>query len=49
MGLLEAGSMIIDINDNKLIARFINHRGLVKDEFSIAKDDKYVSKYQGCN
>ena len=49
MGLLEAGSMVIDINNNKLVARFINHRGQVWDAFSISKDDQYVSGYQGCN
>ena len=49
MGLLEAGSMVIDINNHKLIARFINNKGQVKDEFSITKDDQYVSGYRGCN
>ena len=49
IGLLEAGSMVIDITNNKLVARFINHRGKIRDTFSISKDDKYVSAYQGCN
>jgi hypothetical protein len=49
VGLLEAGSMVIDIDNNKLVARFINHRGLVRDAFSITKDDKYAGAYQGCN
>ena len=49
MGLLEAGSMVIDIKNHKLIARFINNKGQVKDEFSITKDDQYVSGYRGCN
>ena len=49
VGLLEAGSMVIDINNNKLVASFINHKGQVRDSFSISKDDKYVSTYQGCN
>jgi predicted phosphodiesterase len=49
IGLLEAGSMVIDIINNKLVARFINHRGQVRDAFSISKDDQYVSGYQGCN
>ena len=49
VGLLEAGSMVIDINNHKLVARFINHGGQVRDAFSITKDDKYVSAYQGCN
>jgi hypothetical protein len=43
IGLIGAGSMVIDINENKLIARFINHRGQVRDTFSIRKDDQYVS------
>ncbi|SMG63608.1 metallophosphoesterase [methanotrophic bacterial endosymbiont of Bathymodiolus sp.] len=49
IGLIGAGSMVIDINENKLIARFINHRGQVRDTFSIRKDDQYVSHYQGCD
>ena len=49
VGLLEAGSMVIDITNHKLVARFINHSGQVRDTFSITKDDKYVSSYQGCN
>ena len=49
IGLLEAGSMVIDINNNKLVARFINHRGQFRDTFSITKEDQYVSDYQGCN
>jgi 3',5'-cyclic AMP phosphodiesterase CpdA len=49
IGLLEAGSTVIDINNNKLVVRFINHKGLVRDTFSITKDDQYVSAYQGCN
>ncbi|NOQ12872.1 MAG: hypothetical protein GQ583_00120 [Methyloprofundus sp.] len=49
IGLLEAGSMVIDINNNNLVARFINHRGQVRDTFSITKDDQYISVYQGCN
>ena len=49
VGLLEAGSVVIDVNDNKLVARFINNQGQVKDEFSIEKSAKYNSEYQGCN
>ncbi len=47
-GLLEAGSVVIDINNNKLTARFINKKGKVRDKFSITKDDELVSDYQGC-
>jgi hypothetical protein len=49
ISLTEAGSVVIDINGNKLIARFINHKGQVRDKFSISKDEQYVSSYQGCN
>jgi len=48
IGLLEAGSMVIDVDNNKLIARFINNKGQVRDEFSITKDAEYTSDYQGC-
>lgn len=48
VGLLEAGSMIIDIDENKLIARFINNYGEIKDSFSITKQDGYYSDYRGC-
>jgi hypothetical protein len=48
-GFLEAGSMVIDVDKNKLIARFINNKGQVRDEFSITKDADYNSGYQGCN
>jgi len=47
-GLLQAGSVVIDVVDNKLTSRFINNRGEVKDEFSIEKKAGYVSDYQGC-
>jgi len=45
---LEAGSMVIDIVNEKLTARFINNKGQVRDEFSITKDAEYSSKYKGC-
>ena len=48
-GFLEAGSMVIDVDSNKLTARFINNKGQVRDEFSITKDAEYTSDYQGCN
>ena len=49
IGFLEAGSMVIDVVDNKLTARFINNEGQVRDEFSITKDAEYNSEYEGCN
>lgn len=49
IGLLEAGSVIIDVKGNKLLARFINNKGQVRDEFSITKDAEYIADYQGCN
>jgi len=47
-GLLEAGSVVIDVDNNKLTARFINDKGQVRDEFSITKDAEYFGDYQGC-
>ena len=49
IGLLEAGSMVIDVVDDRLTARFINNTGQVHDEFSITKDAGYKSAYQGCS
>ncbi len=48
VGLLEAGSVVIDVIDNKLVARFINNKGQVRDEFSIEKKAEFNSEYQGC-
>jgi len=48
VGLLEAGSVVVDIIDNKLMARFINNKGEIKDEFSITKEAGFASDYQGC-
>jgi predicted phosphodiesterase len=48
VGLEEAGSVVIDVDNNKLITRFINNKGQVRDEFSITKEVEYESKYQGC-
>jgi hypothetical protein len=48
VGLLEAGSMVIDVNGDKLTARFINKKGQIRDEFSITKQADYSSGYQGC-
>lgn len=48
VGLQEAGSVVIDVVDNKLTTRFINDKGLVKDSFSISKVAGYESGYKGC-
>jgi len=48
VGLLEAGSVVIDVVGDKLTARFINKKGQVRDEFSITKQADYESGYQGC-
>jgi len=48
IALLEAGSMVIDVDNNKLIARFINDKGELRDEFSIRKEAGFNSAYQGC-
>ncbi len=48
VGLQEAGSVVIDVVDNKLISRFINEKGQVKDVFSIEKSAEYLSPYKGC-
>ena len=49
IGLLEAGSVVIDVVDNKLSVRFINDKGLLSDEFSITKQEGYKSEYKGCD
>ncbi len=48
VGLLEAGSVVIDVVGDKLTVRFINKKGQVRDEFSITKQADYESGYQGC-
>ncbi len=48
IGLLEAGSMVIDVEGNKLTARFIDKKGQVKDTFSITKEAGYSNDYKGC-
>jgi 3',5'-cyclic AMP phosphodiesterase CpdA len=48
VGFLEAGSVVIDVDNNKLTERFINNSGQVRDEFSITKDADYTSQYPGC-
>ncbi len=49
VGLLEAGSVVIDVVGDKLTARFINNKGQVRDEFSITKEAEYESGYLGCD
>lgn len=44
----EAGSLLIDIDGNKLISRFINPDAEVVDEFTIVKEAGYASDYAGC-
>lgn len=46
--LLEAGSMIIDVNNNKLKAFFINKDGKVKDQFKISKGIAGGVKSKSC-
>ena len=48
VGLLEAGSMVVDVVGDTLTARFINEKGQVKDSFSIQKKAGYKSDYAGC-
>lgn len=48
VALQEAGSVVVDIDGNKLTARFINAEGQVRDEFSISKEADYHSAYAGC-
>jgi len=48
LGLSEAGSVVVDVVDNVLTARFINNKGELKDRFSITKTAGYQSSYQGC-
>lgn len=44
----EAGSLVIDIEGNRLTSRFINDAGEVKDEFSIQKQNGYAGKNTEC-
>jgi hypothetical protein len=48
IALLEAGSMVIDVDKHKLIARFINVKGELRDEFSISKKADHKATEQGC-
>ena len=44
----EAGSLLIDVEGNRLTSRFINEEGEVKDEFSIQKQNGYASNNTEC-
>jgi len=44
----EAGSLVIDVDGNRLTSRFINDKGEVRDEFSIQKEDGFVGKQTPC-
>jgi acid phosphatase type 7 len=44
----ETGTLVIDIDGDTLIERFINDKGEVKDHFTIRKEAGYKSPYQGC-
>ena len=44
----EAGSLVIDVEGNRLTTRFIDDEGVVKDEFSIQKEDGFTSNYSEC-
>lgn len=47
--LREAGSMVVDVNNNKLNAYFINKNGIESDRFEIIKGMKDGVKPRGCN
>lgn len=46
--MLEAGSLLIDIEADVLTARYINSEAMVIDEFTIEKQAGYQSSYTGC-
>ena len=48
VSMAEAGSLIIDVEGNRLTSRFINDAGEVKDEFTIEKKDGYPSNFTRC-
>ncbi len=48
MSMLEAGSLVIDVDGYQLTSRFINDKGEVRDVFTIRKDVDYRSDYAGC-
>jgi hypothetical protein len=44
----EAGSLVIDIEGNRLTSRFLNNEGVVKDEFSIEKKNGFPGNMTPC-
>jgi len=44
----EAGSLVIDVDGNRLTTRFINDEGEIKDEFSIEKKNGFTSNISPC-
>ena len=48
VSMQEAGSLLIDVEDNRLTSRFINDKGEVRDEFSIEKQNGYTSNVTSC-
>ncbi|MGB5397324.1 MAG: metallophosphoesterase family protein [Gammaproteobacteria bacterium] len=48
VSMLEAGSLVIDVDGYQLTSRFINDKGEVRDVFTIRKDVDYRSDYAGC-
>jgi hypothetical protein len=44
----EAGSLIIDVDGDRLTSRFLNNEGVVKDEFSIEKKNGFASNMTPC-
>ncbi|UCB53852.1 MAG: metallophosphoesterase family protein [Thiotrichales bacterium] len=44
----EAGSLLIDVEGNRLTTRFINDEGKVMDEFAIQKQNGITSNYTEC-
>lgn len=48
VSLAETGTVVIDVVDDQLSARFINSKGEVHDQFSLTRKAGYDSTYQGC-
>jgi hypothetical protein len=48
VGMEEAGSLLIDVEGNRLTSRFINEQGEIKDEFSIQKQNGISGKLTPC-
>ena len=48
VGMHEAGSLLIDVEGNRLTSRFINDQGAVMDEFTIVKQNGFASKLTPC-